>query len=212
MHEAARYWQTAGAVKTFTHPLDSTWLTTISRPARILDYGCGYGRTVAELSDLGFASVRGVDISPALIDRGRRARPDLDLAVIDSPPTLAWPAAAFDVVILLAVLTCIPDDNAQQTLIAELSRVLAPGGLIYVSDLLLQPDDRNVRRYTAHARTHGGPYGVFATDDGAVCRHHTADHLRRLFAGFNVLNERRVDVATMNGHPASALQMLVQKA
>lgn len=35
------YWDGVGATKTFTHPLEITWLTGLSRTARILDYGCG---------------------------------------------------------------------------------------------------------------------------------------------------------------------------
>jgi SAM-dependent methyltransferase len=37
--------------------------------------------------------------------------------------------ACFDVVLLFAVLTCVPGDEAQHRLIAELHRVLRPGGL-----------------------------------------------------------------------------------
>ena len=206
-----RYWDTTGATKVFTHPVNPSWLADVREDARILDYGCGYGRVTAELAGRGFTDVSGVDISAALIARGRRARPDLDLTVIESPPALTHPAGSFDVILLLAVLTCIPEDEAQHALVAELHRLLTPGGSIHVSDLVLQPDERNVRRYAEFARQHNAPYGVFATDDGAVCRHHDAAHLRALFAGFDLVDERHVDVATMNGRRAAALQMLVRK-
>jgi SAM-dependent methyltransferase len=206
-----RYWDTAGATKTFTHPLHVAWLATVDRTARVLDYGCGYGRTMAELGNLGFADVSGVDISTALIARGRRSLPGLDLAVIDSPPSVPYAAASFDVIMVLAVLTCIPDDRAQAELVTELNRVLAPGGLIYVSDLVLQPDERNRQRYAAYARSAGEPYGTFTTEDGAVCRHHDPGHLRSLFAHFDLIGERHIDTATMNGRGASAVQMLVRK-
>ncbi|WP_328468596.1 class I SAM-dependent methyltransferase [Actinoplanes sp. NBC_00393] len=206
------YWETVGATKTFTHPVNTAWLDGVSRSARILDYGCGYGRSVRELRDLGFSEVSGVDISAALIARGRQTWPDLDLAVLTAPPALPHRAASVDVALLLAVLTCIPDDEAQQALVAELDRVLAPGGLIHVSDLVLQPDERHRQRYAAHARSHAAPYGVFTTDDGAVCRHHDPGHLRELFAAFELVSERHVDVATMNGRRASARQLLVRKA
>ncbi|MDI6102093.1 class I SAM-dependent methyltransferase [Actinoplanes sp. NEAU-A12] len=207
----AHYWNTAGATKTFTHPLHGEWLAGLSHDSRILDYGCGYGRVTAELSDLGFTRVRGVDPSPALIARGRASRPDLDFAVVESPPAVDRPAAGIDVVVLFAVLTCVPDDQAQRALVAELRRVLAPDGLIYVSDLLLQSDRRNQRRYAAHAERGGGPYGVFETDDGAVCRHHDIAWLRSLFADFEPVDERRIDVATMNGRPARGVQMLARR-
>ncbi|MEU4241807.1 methyltransferase domain-containing protein [Actinoplanes sp. NPDC026619] len=195
----AAYWDTAGATKTFTHPLDPAWLAGVDRSARILDYGCGYGRLMAQLSDLGFTDIVGVDVSPALIARGRQARPDLDFAVLESPPVLNRPAASFDVILLFAVLTCVPDDDAQRALVAELHRLLAPGGLVYVSDLVLQPD----KRYSEA--------GVFTTTDGAVCRHHEPGYLRSLFADFELAGERHIEVETMNGNRAAGLQMLVRR-
>ncbi|MET0415485.1 MAG: class I SAM-dependent methyltransferase [Actinoplanes sp.] len=202
------YWDTVGATKTFTHPLHTAWLAGVGRTARVLDYGCGYGRLTAQLSDLGFADVTGVDISAALIARGRRARPDLRLAVIDSPPVVDEPAGSFDLVTLFAVLTCVPGDDDQRALIAEVRRVLRPGGLLYVSDLLLQDDERHRRRYAEHFAKDEAGYGVFATGDGAVCRHHDAGHLRGLLGGFDLLDERHLEVTTMNGRRASAVQML----
>lgn len=207
----AHYWNTTGAAKTFTHPLHGEWLDGVSRRARVLDHGCGYGRITAELSDLGFTRVSGVDPSPALIARARRLRPELDFAVAGSPTAADRPAASADLIVMFAVLTCIPDDQAQRDLVAGLHRVLAPGGLIYVSDLLLQSDERSRRRYDAYAEKAGGPYGVFGTDDGAVCRHHEAGWIRSLLAAFEPVAERHIDVATMNGHHARGLQVMARK-
>ncbi|OIJ63885.1 class I SAM-dependent methyltransferase [Streptomyces mangrovisoli] len=206
------YWDGVGATKTFTHPLSLDRLAGVSADARILDYGCGYGRLMAELSDHGFSDLSGVDLSPTLVERGRRLRPDLSFAVLESPPDLMYASASFDVVLLFAVLTCVPEEAAQRALIAELGRVLVPGGLLYVSDLLLQDDERNRGRYAAHARQFGAPYGVFATDDGAVCRHHDIAELRGLLSDFDTVDERRIEVATMNGHRSRAVQLLARKA
>ncbi|WP_430782001.1 class I SAM-dependent methyltransferase [Actinoplanes sp. G11-F43] len=206
MEEPARhYWNTIGATKEFTHPVDLSWLETIGRDVRVLDYGCGYGRVTALLADAGFTAVSGVDVSAALVERGRRQRPGLDLTVMTAPPRVDVPDAGVGLVLLFAVLTCVPADPDQRALAAEIRRVLAPGGTVYVSDLLVQSDERNRRRY--------GPGGVFTTDDGAVCRHHTADHLRDLFtaAGFRMLAEHRIEVATMNGHRSDGIQLLAER-
>lgn len=205
------YWEGAGAAKTFTHPLNLDWLARVSRDSRILDYGCGYGRVMAELCEHGFRDVSGVDISPALITRGRTLRPDLRFTVLESPPTLTYASASVDVVMLFAVLTCVPNDSAQQALIAELIRVLAPGGLLYVSDMILQDDQRNRDRYAAHARQFGTPYGVFATGDGAVCRHHDLAELHALLSNVDLLEECLIEVTTMNGHRSQAVQLLARK-
>ncbi|OKJ13998.1 class I SAM-dependent methyltransferase [Kitasatospora sp. CB01950] len=205
------YWNGVGATKTFTHPVNPDRLAEVGPDARILDYGCGYGRVMAELSEHGFRDVSGVDPSPALIERGRQLWPELRLAVLESPPALPHASGSVDVVLLFAVLTCVPDGDAQAALVAELHRVLAPGGLLYVSDVLLQDDERNRDRYAAHARQFGTPYGVFATDDGAVCRHHEIAELRTLLSAFDPVDEHRFEVATMNGHRSQAAQLLVRR-
>lgn len=206
-----RYWETTGATKTFSHPIHAEWLAETSRASRVLDYGCGYGRTMTELHDLGFAQVTGADISSALITRGRQARPDLRFELIDSPPRLNHPAESFDVIVLFAVLTCVPDDHAQRELITEVHRLLAPGGLLYLSDLTMQPDQRSHRRYAAYTERLHAPYGVFTTDDGATCRHHDVEHLRNLLADFHIAGERQIKVPTMNGNRATAMQLLARR-
>ncbi|MCZ0973468.1 class I SAM-dependent methyltransferase [Streptomyces albulus] len=79
-HGTDGFWETTGAAKTFTHPIDPALLAEfVPRTARVLDYGCGYGRLTAELVGLGYGAVRGVDRSAALIARGRQAHPGLAL-------------------------------------------------------------------------------------------------------------------------------------
>ncbi|MEU9667759.1 hypothetical protein AB0E25_19605 [Streptomyces bobili] len=95
-------------------------------------------------------------------------------------------------------------------MIAELNRILKPGGILYISDLLLEDDERNRSRYDRHA-DHYGSYGVFETGDGAVCRHHSREWFSTLLAGFQTLDTRIITVATMNGHEATGIQILARK-
>jgi len=205
-----RYWNSSGAGKTFTHPIEPAWLSRLDHAARILDYGCGYGRLVADLNERGFGAVEGVDLAPALIARARRQWPALRFSVIDTPPNVAYPDASFDVILLFAVLTSVPTDTGQVELVAELRRLLRPGGLLYLSDMAIQPDERNRQWYTAFHPTYD-TYGVFETDDGAVCRHHEPHWLRRLLAGFAPVADRQIAVSTMNGHPARITQLLAAR-
>ncbi|MQY14400.1 Trans-aconitate 2-methyltransferase [Streptomyces sp. RB5] len=203
------YWDAAAATKTFTHPLHPPWLDALGRSAAVLDYGCGYGRLTGELERHGFGDLTGVDTSPAMIDRARRLHPGPRFDTLDAPPSVPCPDAAFDVVLLFAVLTCVPADEAQHRLIAELHRVLRPGGILYVSDYLLQDDARNRERYARHD---GGIYGVFETGDGAVCRHHTREWFAGLLADFDPVDTRTIGVPTMNGHRAAGIQLLVRRS
>ncbi|GAB3806559.1 class I SAM-dependent methyltransferase [Micromonospora zhanjiangensis] len=204
------YWNSTGTLKTFGHPVEPSWLAGIDHRARILDYGCGYGRLAGLLVERGFQNVEGVDVAPNLIARAREQQPGARFTVLDRPPRLDRDDGSVDVVLLFAVLTCIPGDAAQRELVAELRRVLRPGGLLYVSDLCLQEDQRNSSRYQRFAARYG-TYGVFETGDGAVCRHHTVDWLDGLVAGFDLVATREVPVETMNGRPARATQLLVAK-
>lgn len=211
LDDQRHFWDTAGTAKTFTHPVDFAWLSRLPVTARIVDYGCGYGRVAGLAQQQGFTGVEGVDISVRLIDRARRSHPTIGFRVLLDPPALPYPDAGVDAVLLFAVLTCIPTDAGQRRLVTELTRVLRPGGLLYVSDLLLQTDQRNQARYRRHAETYG-EYGVFETGDGAICRHHTADWLQNLLlAGFDIDTSRQITVETMNANSANALQILAVK-
>ena len=208
-HQRA-YWDRVAADKTFTHPLDDRWLAKCVGPkSRILDYGCAYGRTLDALARRGFENTLGVDFSQTMIDRGRRTFPQFDLRVIDEPP-IAEPDASFDLVILFAVLTCILADGDQVQLIAELHRLLRPGGVLYISDMPLQSDGRNQARYAA-GMARFGTWGAFETDDGAIVRHHPLGHFDGLLADFERLAARPIQLTTMNGHAAAGLQILARR-
>jgi SAM-dependent methyltransferase len=204
------YWDAAAATRTFTHPLHRPWLDGVSRHAAVLDYGCGYGRTLAALEGHGFDDLTGADTSPGMIARARREHPRTRFTVLEAPPAVDVPDGGVDLVLLFAVLTCVPRDEAQRALVAELARVLRPGGLLYVSDLLLQEDERNVERYRRFAGRYG-TYGVFETGDGAVCRHHPQDWFPSLLDGFELTATRHITVATMNGHESAGIQILARK-
>ncbi|WP_329446572.1 class I SAM-dependent methyltransferase [Streptomyces canus] len=204
------YWDASAATKTFTHPLHLPWLDGIGRHAAILDYGCGYGRTMAELEQHGFDNLTGADTSPAMIKRARHLHPTMRFATLDAPPVSPYPGAIIDAALLFAVLTCVPSDEAQHRLIAELNRILKPGGILYISELLLQDDERNRSRYSRYA-DHYDSYGVFETGDGAVCRHHSREWLSTLLTRFETVDTRTITVATMNGHESTGIQILARK-
>lgn len=97
---------------------------------RILDAGCGSGPLSAELLSRG-AHVSGVDASAAMVDLARRRLGEgVDLRVADLGAPLPFEDAAFDVVVASLVLHYLQDWSVA---LAELRRVLRPGGRLLVS-------------------------------------------------------------------------------
>jgi SAM-dependent methyltransferase len=118
------YWNDVAWTKEFTHSVDLTLLREwLPLDSRILDFGCGYGRVCHELVQAGYRDVVGVDSSAEMIRRGRQQYPGLRLEA-RGLSELSFPANSFDAVLLIAVLTCIPEDSGQRALIAELKALL----------------------------------------------------------------------------------------
>lgn len=201
------YWNTAGAQKSFAHPLNLQRLSQwISPGSRILDYGCGYGRCLGELLNAGYSNLIGFDFSPAMIAAASARFPGITFQAVQSS-TIPLPDASVDAALLFSVLTCMPTNDGQRTLVGELHRVLKPRGLLYISDLWLQTDERNLIRYVRDEQKYG-VYGVFDLPEGVTVRHHDPEWIETLTKDFDVLSLDQIEVRTMNGNPAKAFQWL----
>jgi ubiquinone/menaquinone biosynthesis C-methylase UbiE len=206
------YWDRVAGEKCFSHPLRLGWLAKyLKNPqATVLDYGCGYGRTLTELSQSGHENLVGVDFSEAMLARARVEVPQASLVRNDGRG-LPFGNDCLDAVLLFAVLTCIPDSDDQRRLIAEVQRVLRPDGLLYVSDLLVNNDQRNRERYSQGAEAYGC-YGVFELPEGVVVRHHSKEWIKELTSPFQQLDYEPLTVTTMNGNASAAFQYLGRKS
>ena len=184
------------------------WLDSHVAGRDLLDCGCGYGRLRAELTQRGYHNTVGMDFSEGMLKRCNIVYPDLDLRLVQTDgKTLPFRKHSFDGVLLFTVLTCMPMESEQRGLFAELRRILRPNGLVYISDLLLNTDSRNVLRYRQFVEQFGR-YGVFRPPEGVVVRHHDEEWIRSLTAAFDRLEYERFSVTTMNGNPSAAFQYL----
>jgi len=99
---------------------------------RLLDVGCGTGAAVREAAALVTRAV-GLDLAPGMIDEARRLATDLpnaELEVGDSE-ALAFADGEFTAVLCSTSIHHYPDPGKA---IAEMARVLAPGGRIAIGD------------------------------------------------------------------------------
>ena len=118
------YWNRVAGEKTFSTPFQlDIYKKYVKKDSRILDIGCGYGRTLEELQNAGYNNLIGIDFSKEMIKIAHENNPNIDFR-ITSGSVLDFPDNSIDSVILLAVLTCIPDKDNQEQLIREVHRVL----------------------------------------------------------------------------------------
>jgi SAM-dependent methyltransferase len=103
-------------------------LDRLSLPAgsRVLDAGCGSGRTMQELVEYGAVSGLELNADAAALARDR----GLGEVMIGRLEELPWEDGTFDLVTCLDVIEHVPDDVAALT---ELLRVCRPGGWLLVT-------------------------------------------------------------------------------
>ena len=105
---------------------------------RVLDIGSGTGFYLDVWHDLGAAYVVGSDRSTVAVERLRRARPDatiLELDLSGAPADL--PDETYDAVSAMDMLFHITDDEAYTRAIANLTRLVRPGGVVLLTENLL---------------------------------------------------------------------------
>ena len=106
------------------------------RPLRILDVGCGTGRTLAQIAAaLPGQQYFGVDLSPWYLERARRSLagvPGVSL-VADTAEALPFRDDYFDIVTSVYLLHEMPR-RVRRRVVAEMARVLRPGGLLVLED------------------------------------------------------------------------------
>lgn len=114
--------------------------------ARVLDIGCGYGRTTVPLRDRGFR-VLGVDIVPRMLDHARRSHPDIAW-VRGSATDLCMRDEAVEYVLFSANgIDCIHPLARRAQALREIYRVLRPGGcFVYSSHNWIAQMITSVRR------------------------------------------------------------------
>ncbi len=110
-------------------------------PLAALDLGCGPGGLLAGI-DASRLTVHGVDLSPEMIETARRTYRDHDYRVADATD-LPYADSSMDVVFSTGVLEYIPEP---ERVLAEVLRILRPGGSFVVSFPNLQSIMRSLSR------------------------------------------------------------------
>jgi SAM-dependent methyltransferase len=102
----------------------------------VLDAGCGYGRNLVHLLREG-CQVFALDQNPEAVDHVRQLSESLETGLppenfqVGEIENMPFPDAAADVVLCNSVLHFARDDRHFRAMLAELWRVLKPGGLLF---------------------------------------------------------------------------------
>jgi SAM-dependent methyltransferase len=175
--------------------------TVKDKNAAILEVGCGYGRILNNLYTLGYKNSIGIDISQNMLDRGKKESPHLKLLYTKGVP-FELKDKQFDVVLLLGVLCSVVADQDQLALINESKRLLKVGGIIYISDFLMNNAPENIKLYNNFSAVNNSlPYGVFKLDDQTpLFRHHDPTWIKKhLTVPFTMLHYNEEVFKTMRG-------------
>jgi SAM-dependent methyltransferase len=178
----------------------------VDRQAKILDYGCGYGRILRTLADLGYKNLVGVEPAAGMLERGQRENPDLHMQLLEPGP-LPFEDNSFDAVTLHGVLTSVADRGEQAHIMSEIKRVLKPSGTFYLHDFVLSEDERNLKRYEAFD-TKYNDFGVFDIEGGAIIRHHDPEYLKDLVANYSEKWSKTFPAKSMLGNTLQAHQFI----
>ncbi|HEX3553839.1 MAG TPA: methyltransferase domain-containing protein [Thermoanaerobaculia bacterium] len=120
-------------------------------PKRVLDVGTGTGFLALLLAGLGHG-VKGLDLSPGMVEQARRNAVERGLAAefaVGDAESLPEPDAAYDVLVNRNVLWTLPHPEAA---VADWQRVLKPGGLVVVidGDWFDAPFSYRAKRFLGH--------------------------------------------------------------
>jgi ubiquinone/menaquinone biosynthesis C-methylase UbiE len=133
------------------------------RGRSVLDIGCGAGGIdLALVQTHGAAYVTGLDVEDSVLTHARALIAAAQLThriglVKVAPGPLPFPAASFDVVFSKDSIVHIPDKHA---LMAEVFRVLKPGGMFLASDWLIGTEGTPSPEMAAYIAAEGLDFGM----------------------------------------------------
>lgn len=154
------------------------FLPRLPRSSRILELGCGDGKTILPLVKNGY-SVTALDISPnaAVLCRDSCASPDQACILVADVRKNPFYNGSFDVINASHVTGHLSLEGRRQ-LAGEVTRLLAPGGTLYFRDFSVE-DFR-------FGRGEQTEEGTFMRKNGIITHYFSGDEIRALFSQLTV--------------------------
>jgi ubiquinone/menaquinone biosynthesis C-methylase UbiE len=191
---------------------------------KILDIGCGYGKTCFDLYKKGFRSVTGVDINQHGIElaqnyAAKNAIDDLSFYT-ENAAILSFKNNSYTFAIMQAFLTTVAKKSERQLIFSEASRVIAPGGYLYIAEFAQTWHlPQYAKRYQS-AITEGYEKGNFPVinsktgDLEYVARHYTEEELKTHLADskFTLETFKNENFTTRTGNIVNGMVIIAKNA
>jgi 2-polyprenyl-3-methyl-5-hydroxy-6-metoxy-1,4-benzoquinol methylase len=120
---------------------------------RVLDVGSGTGFYLDLWRRLGVRSLTGSDLTEVAVERLRARLGGVEVVRLDvTAEDLPLPDGSFDVVSAMDVLFHVVDEDAYRRALRNVARLLAPGGLFFVSENLVSERSAHAVHQTSRSR------------------------------------------------------------
>ncbi|SRR6266545_330581 len=136
----------------------------VTRASHILDFGCGWGRTIRFfLRDAPTVQLYGADVLQLAVDLCRQTNPWCQFSLVPPLPPSALPGERFDVIYLYSVFSHLSEETHD--------RWLTPGGLLFATTWPREYIERCERARRGNTGTHPEALGAFVGTDAWLARY-----------------------------------------
>lgn len=168
-----------------TFPLDALKIRDFLHPQSfILDYGCGNGRAISLLQQLGYKKIIGCDPSWEACQIAHIMNNRKDVLWLPKYDEIPFVEQSFQAVLLVAVLSSIIPKKERNATIQRLMKLLSPGGKIIIGDFGVSEEPAYQARYSeATIEEH-----TFKTENNIWIHHFTGPELKELVKDHFTIN------------------------
>lgn len=117
----------------------------------VLDVGSGTGQYLNAWRSLGAARIVGSDLTATAVERLSQAMPDIRVLRMDISDSAALPQERFDAITCMDVLFHVVEDARLEQALANLKRLLKPGGVLFLSDIFVHGQDHKQEHFTTRS-------------------------------------------------------------
>ena len=194
----------------------------LKKEDKVLDIGCGYGKTCFDLYKKGFRSVTGVDINPNGIElaqnfAAKNGIVDLSFST-ENAAMLSFKDNSYTFAIMQAFLTTVAKKSERQLIFSEASRVLAPGAYLYIAEFAQSWHLPQYEKRYQSAESEGyekGSFPVLNSQSGEleyVARHYTEEELKTHLADakFTIESFKPKNFTTRTGNIVNGMVIIAK--